>query len=40
MARDADMAARTKSSKVAQAANEPAETLRPLAGNTAPVPVP
>jgi hypothetical protein len=42
MMRDAtaDALARTKSPKVAQAANEPAETLRALAKNDAPVPVP
>ncbi len=42
MVRDAtaDAMAGSKSQKMAQAANEPAETLRPLAGNDAPVPVP
>jgi hypothetical protein len=36
----ADALAPTKSPKAAQSANQPAETLRPLAGNVAPVPVP
>ena len=39
MVRDATADA-MKPPKVAQAANEPAETLRPLAGNDAPVPLP